>query len=37
MVCIQIIKKTDHTISMSYIHCTYNQSTYPDIDHDQHG
>ncbi len=29
--------KKNHTISMSDIHCTYNQSTYPNIGHNQHG
>ncbi len=24
-------------ISMQYIHCTYNQSTYPNVDHNQDG
>jgi len=35
--CIQIILKTDDTISMLYIHCTYDHSTYLNIDHSQHG
>ncbi len=29
--------KTYHDILMSYIHYTYNQSTYPNVDHNQHG
>ncbi len=29
--------KTYYTISMSYIHCTYDLSTYPNVDHSQHG